>query len=250
MSVHMRIAVLADIHGNVVALEAVLDDLSHRQADLVVDLGDCVSGPLWPRETMERLAALGFPTVRGNCDRAVGMLARDELGVSDRFAFDQLDAEQRFRLGALPTSLVVAPGVLAVHAAPNHDDVYLLDIIEGGRLVRDGHRSIAARLGPVDAKVVLCGHSHRPDFVQLPSGPAIVNPGSVGMPAYYHAGHVSESGCASACYGILELHVDGNVSVELIALPYAHEQAARRAQENGRSEWADSWRTGFMPHRD
>ncbi|WP_292649880.1 metallophosphoesterase, partial [Mesorhizobium sp.] len=55
----MRIAVLADIHGNVIALDAVLDDLQQRGgADLIVNLGDCVSGPLWPRETMERLEAL------------------------------------------------------------------------------------------------------------------------------------------------------------------------------------------------
>lgn len=55
----MRIAVLADIHGNVLALDAVLDDLRRRGgADLIVNLGDCVSGPLWPRETMERLEAL------------------------------------------------------------------------------------------------------------------------------------------------------------------------------------------------
>ncbi|MER9595048.1 metallophosphoesterase [Mesorhizobium sp. M0244] len=73
----MRIAVLADIHGNVLALDAVLDDLRRRGgADLIVNLGDCVSGPLWPRETMERREALELPTVRGNHDRRV---ARDPL---------------------------------------------------------------------------------------------------------------------------------------------------------------------------
>ncbi|RWQ35238.1 MAG: metallophosphoesterase, partial [Mesorhizobium sp.] len=66
----MRIAVLADIHGNVLALDAVLDDLQQRGgADLVVNLGDCVSGPLWPRETMERLEALALPTVRAPAGR-------------------------------------------------------------------------------------------------------------------------------------------------------------------------------------
>ncbi|CAH2407389.1 hypothetical protein MES5069_60041 [Mesorhizobium escarrei] len=75
----MRIAVLADIHGNVLALDAVLDDLRQRGgADLVVNLGDCVSGPLWPRETMERLEALALPTVRGNHDRRVARDTADE----------------------------------------------------------------------------------------------------------------------------------------------------------------------------
>ena len=62
----MRVAVIADIHGNLLALEAVLADLKGRGADLVVDLGDCASGPLWPRETMERLHGLEALTVRGN----------------------------------------------------------------------------------------------------------------------------------------------------------------------------------------
>jgi predicted phosphodiesterase len=58
----LKIAVIADIHGNVMALDAVLNDLEQRGgADLVVNLGDCVSGPLWPRETFERLEALALP---------------------------------------------------------------------------------------------------------------------------------------------------------------------------------------------
>jgi predicted phosphodiesterase len=43
----MRIAVIADIHGNILALEAVLAHLTARSPDLIVDLGDCASGPLW-----------------------------------------------------------------------------------------------------------------------------------------------------------------------------------------------------------
>ena len=75
----MRIAVLADIHGNVLALDAVLDDLKRRGgADLTINLGDCVSGPLWPRETFERLEALDLPTVRGNHDRRVAVDPADE----------------------------------------------------------------------------------------------------------------------------------------------------------------------------
>ena len=64
----MRIAILADIHGNVLALEAILADLESRKVDEYVNLGDCVSGPLWPRETAELLIRLGRPTVRGNHD--------------------------------------------------------------------------------------------------------------------------------------------------------------------------------------
>ncbi len=67
----MRLAVIADIHGNLLALDAVLADIAARGVDLTVNLGDCVSGPLWPAETAARLMALGLPTVRGNHDRWV-----------------------------------------------------------------------------------------------------------------------------------------------------------------------------------
>ena len=99
----MRIAVIADIHGNILALEAVLADLARRGgADHVVNLGDCVSGPLWPRETMERLEGLAWPTVRGNHDRRVADDPLDAMGPSDRFAHDRLTAAQRDWLAALP----------------------------------------------------------------------------------------------------------------------------------------------------
>ena len=70
----MRIAVFADVHGNSLALEAVLADLGRRGADLLVNLGDCASGPLWPGEATERQMALDAVTIRGNCDRAVATL--------------------------------------------------------------------------------------------------------------------------------------------------------------------------------
>jgi predicted phosphodiesterase len=70
----MRIAILADIHGNVLALEAVLTDLESRKVDKFVNLGDCVSGPLWPRETAELLMRLSWPTVRGNHGRRTNII--------------------------------------------------------------------------------------------------------------------------------------------------------------------------------
>ena len=53
----MRIAVIADIHGNLPALEAVLADIQRRNVDRTINLGDCVSGPLWPREVCDLLMA-------------------------------------------------------------------------------------------------------------------------------------------------------------------------------------------------
>src|SRR5260370_24474095 len=90
----MHLAILADIHGNVLALEAVLADLQHRKADNVVNLGDCVSGPLWPRETAHRLMRLDWPTIRGNHDRWVTDWPPEKPYPVDAFAFRALEAAQ------------------------------------------------------------------------------------------------------------------------------------------------------------
>lgn len=255
----MRIAVIADVHGNLPALEAVLADLSRRGgAERVANLGDCASGPLWPRETVQRLEALGAVTVRGNHDRCVGMASFVPVtGRSDRYACEQLIPSQQAWLLALPPSAEAAPGVVAFHGTPARDDAYLIEAVRCGALVRDGTEAIAHRLGDAGpCRVALCGHSHRADAALLPSGVLVVNPGSVGCPAYDDGGadpaHVSESGTPHARYALLTLPAPldaAQVSVEFVAVPYAHEEAARRADANGRPEWAHALRTGFMSAR-
>jgi predicted phosphodiesterase len=247
----MRLGVIADIHGNLPALEAVLADLATQRVDHVVDLGDRVSGPLWPRETLDRLVELGIPGVRGNHDRLAGSTSRDGLGLSDSHAFDALDAPRRQSLADLPVRLTVLPGIEAFHATPDHDERYLLDDMREGRLVRAAPGTIKARLGATDARIILCGHSHRAELIQLPGGPLILNPGSVGCPAYDDPSgqpHVSEAGSAHARYAILELVDSLSVpKVEFRALAYDWEKAAQRAEANGRAEWAFALRHGLMP---
>lgn len=245
----MRIAVLADIHGNVIALEAALADLAQHKPDLIVDLGDCASGPLWPKETMDRLADLKAPTVRGNHDRQVSTLPLEEMGASDRFAHDALVPQHLERLRTLPMSLQVAPGILAFHATPQKDDAYLLDEVVDGRLVRSTTAPIAERLGETAARVILCGHSHRHEMLRLPSGVLIINPGSIGCPAYgssSYPAHVSEAGTPHARYALVDMHSNGEVNVAFIAVNYRHDLAAERAEMNARPEWAHALRTGMM----
>jgi putative phosphoesterase len=246
----MRIAVLADIHGNLPALEAVLDDVGRRGADLIVNLGDCVSGPLWPRETFERLERLGAPTVRGNHDRQVAVFDPIEMGPSDRFASEELSEAQRKALGELPFSRRFAAGIVGFHATPEYDDRYVLDDVASGVLARASMEKIVRRLGPIGEKLVVLGHSHRPDLVRLPDGTIVMNPGSVGCPAYFDPtgqAHASEAGTPHARYAIVDITDGKDPSVMFLALDYDHEAAARRAEMNGRPEWAHALRTGFMP---
>ncbi len=244
----MRLAVLADIHGNVLALDAVLADLERRGgADLVVDLGDRVSGPLWPAETLDRLEALAPLAVRGNHDRAVGGAARaKDLGRADRFAWERLAVPRREALAALPRRLEPAPGVLALHARPDRDDANLIETLVGKRQVRAKPRIIERRLGSAGAaRLVLTGHSHRPDLVRLPSGALVLNPGSVGRPAALSDDppHAIEAGTPDARYAVVE--VGASITVAMVAVPYDHEAAARRAEANGAPDWATGLRTGW-----
>jgi predicted phosphodiesterase len=246
----MRLAVIADIHGNVLALRAVLADIARRGVDRIVNLGDCVSGPLWPRETLELLQQENIPSVRGNHDRWVAETPRAEMYPSDAYAFDQLSPDQRAALGGLPPRLDLEDGITAVHATPDDDNRYLLEDVAGGRLVLSPAAAIAERLGGLRPALLLCGHSHQPRIVHGPDGMLIVNPGSVGAPAYADptppAPHVSEAGSPHARYALLTRTV-GVWSVDMIAIAYDWDAAARRAAGNARPEWSRALATGFMP---
>src|SRR5271166_5655293 len=113
-----RLAVISDIHGNVRALEAVLADIKARGADAIVNLGDCVTSPLWPRETYDLLASLSLITVRGNHDRFLVERRFDDLPPAGKFARAALTAQQRQMLSGLPARVEVEPGILALHGTP------------------------------------------------------------------------------------------------------------------------------------
>jgi predicted phosphodiesterase len=245
----MTLAVIADVHGNLPALEAVLADIARRGVTSIVNLGDCLSGPLWPRETCELLMARGYPTVRGNHDRWVATSAPANMYPSDRYTFNEINETQRRWLGELPTTLRLDGNILAVHGRHDDDNAYLLEDVEQGRLVRAHADAIAQRLGRIDAAVVLCGHSHQQHMVRLPNGPIVLNPGSVGLPAYQDpvgVAHVSEVGSPHARYALVEEN-GGAMTIELVALDYDHASAAKRAAANGNRVWAHALATGFAP---
>jgi predicted phosphodiesterase len=249
----MRIAVITDIHGNVAALEAALADIAARGIGEVICLGDNASGMMWPKETVALLMARGIPSVRGNHDRWVAEHAPEKMGKQDLVAHAELSAEQRHWLGALPTRLDPAPGVLACHGTPESDTENLLEEPVGGRLVPAPLATLRRRLGPqgLAARVVLCGHSHQQAAIRLPEGPLVVNPGSCGLPGFRitrppHP-HLAEARSPDARYAVLHLDEAGGDRVDLIAVPYDWESAARRAEERGAPVWAEVLRTGFVP---
>lgn len=259
MTTSLRIAAISDIHGNLPALEAVLSDIARAGADVTVNLGDILSGPLWPVETADRLIALKLPTIRGNHERQVLTHARERMGASDAYAADRITAAQRDWLHGLPETHWLAPDVFCCHGTPENDLQYWLETVvpgyaeQGGRGLRMATPGEAqqrlGRFDPGSATLVLCGHTHMPRVLQLPrGGPLVVNPGSVGLQAFddtHPHPHVLEVGSPHARWAVIERGVAG-WHVELRAVAYDWEAAARRADANGRPDWADALRTGFV----
>lgn len=93
---------VSDIHGNLPALEAVVTDARALGVDRFLNLGDILSGPLWPVETAAYLKARGWPTIAGNHERQLLTQSRERMGASDRFAAECLDEPALRWLAALP----------------------------------------------------------------------------------------------------------------------------------------------------
>lgn len=238
----MRIAVISDIHGNLIALEAVLADIKERGADLAVNLGDLCTGPLWPRETLELLDTLAIPTVRGNHDRALSTRPGYRVG---QFTFEALSPAQRSRLVDLPPTLRLDGGILCCHGTPQSDQVYLLEDKLDGRLAMSTRAAIAERLGGTEAPVVLCGHSHHANVVYGPGDCLIVNPGTVGCPLFGDSPDATKTEARSphARYAIMTRRRT-RWSVDLIALEYDWDRAAAQATANGRADIARIFSAG------
>jgi putative phosphoesterase len=182
----MRVAALYDVHGNLPALDAVLQEIRQAEVEQVVVGGDVVLGPM-PREALERLLDLDIPVqlIRGNCDRDVlAQRAGIETGALPetvrevvRWVARQLDPEHEQAMALWPATLrIEIPGlgeVLFCHATPRNDteiftrltpEDVLLPVFEG-----------------LDAAVVVCGHTHM-QFDRTIGKVRVVNAGSVGMP--------------------------------------------------------------------
>jgi predicted phosphodiesterase len=170
----MPVAALADIHGNVQALAAVLADPRFVAAERVVVLGDVVAGT-FPAETLDRLLALGdgVRILRGNADRLVLESADEE----SRWVHQKLGPERVSAVQTWPTTFAIDVEALGAvrccHATPSDDEEILTRITPGADL--------AAALEGTDEPVVVGGHTHV-QFDRRVGQRRFVNVGSVGRP--------------------------------------------------------------------
>lgn len=177
----MRVAALYDIHGNIDALDAVLDEIESEDVDLIVIGGDIAWGPR-PAETVARVQELADSArvIRGNADRELVQPDSVEPGwVADvnRWCFEQLTHTQRQFLSDLPETEVVSVAelgeVLFCHASPRSDEEIFTAITPA--------EDIAALFAGTTQHLVVCGHTHS-QFDRLVAGHRVVNAGSVGLP--------------------------------------------------------------------
>src|SRR5258708_35590218 len=157
----MRFAAIADVHGNFLALEAVIADIRAQGVDEIVNLGDMASGPLDARRTMDALMGLDAVHVLGNHDRYLIDRLPEKMGSWDRTAHAQLDKRHLDWLRAVPPTLVFRDQVFLCHATPDSDEVYWLEaVLPDGTLRMSSLEGIEKAARVIPQPLVLCGHTH------------------------------------------------------------------------------------------
>jgi diadenosine tetraphosphatase ApaH/serine/threonine PP2A family protein phosphatase len=246
---NLRFAAIADVHGNYLALEAVIADISAQGITDIVNLGDMASGPLDARRTMDLLMALDAVHVLGNHDRYLIDRPPEKMSSWDRPAHAQLDEKHLDWLRAVPPTQVYRDRVFLCHATPASDEVYWLETVRpDGAVTLAALEQIEAVATGIAQRLILCGHSHLARAVQLGDGRLIVNPGSVGSPGYrdiHPFPHVIEAGTPHARYAILEF-TSGHWHVTFRHVPYDHDAMAALASKNGQPELASALATGWI----
>jgi predicted phosphodiesterase len=247
----MRIALLSDIHGNIDALQAVLADAARSGVQRIVNLGDSLSGPLFPRETAAFLMQQDWPQLAGNHERQI-LNFKPGGSPSDAYALSMLEPAMLAWLRSLPGTLWLDEEVFLCHGTPSTDLQYFFEsVTPAGDVVLATREEIAQRLGSTHARVVACGHTHVPRVLRHVSDDGhdclLLNPGSVGLQAYdddHPVPHLVQNGSPDARYAILEKH-DGVWQAELLSVPYDYYRAAAAAHERGRPDWAHALLTGY-----
>jgi putative phosphoesterase len=200
----MKVAFISDIHGNAIALEAVLHDIGTKGVDKIYVLGDlCYRGPE-PRRSLELIRALNTETIKGNADEwvvrgiregEVPQKAIDIMNMERDWTVSRLEQSDIHFLESLSTQVTCeAYGIkiIGFHATPDG----LFEVVHPHA---DDEILKTRMMKPSDAQIVVYGHIHRP-YIRFIKGKVIMNTGSVGLPF---------DGTAKASYGLIEIE-NGN----------------------------------------
>jgi putative phosphoesterase len=226
----MMVALIGDVHGNLPALEAVLDDADARRAEAVWNVGDFTGYGPFPDEVVKRLRHPHVLNIIGNYDRKVLKFERKsakwrktklrEKWLAFGWAWAHLSEASRDFLRSLPEQErleVEGCRVLLCHGSPESVDEHLWSTTPKKRM-----RKLAAM---ACADLVVCGHSHEP-FRRDVRGVAFVNTGSVGRP---------DDGDPRASYALAEI-TPSDIRTEHLRVAYDVERAVEATRRNGLPE--------------
>jgi predicted phosphodiesterase len=261
----MRIALLSDIHGNLVALDATLSDLAQQRVEQVVCLGDiALSGPQ-PHECVARIRTRGYPTVMGNCDALALRLRREGrtpdlmrsyarwggwVAEIDIWSAEALSAEDAAYLAALPLTTTI-PLDAATDAATEAREPGAMLLCAHGSPRSFNHRllpetpaeEVATLVGPVEALALASGHTHTPMLRRL-GALTLVNPGSVGLPMATDDAGALYNPADYAEYGILNWQAGAlgweprHVAVDAAAVRAAALASGMPHADRWRGDWS------------
>ena len=216
-----KVAVLSDIHANLQALEAVIQDAEERGVDLFLNAGDSIGYGAYPNEVVELLCEKNVLSVLGNYDAEViesEPKAKSEKRAAFNFTKKELAKSCQSYLSSLPRELrlqVAAAKLLVTHGSPESIDEHITEDTPVERL-----KNLAET---AKADVIIVGHSHEQLWRKI-NGASFVNPGSVGRPG--DANH-------QAAYAILKFNP---FTVEMIRVDYDVEAAADTLRKKGLPE--------------
>jgi len=210
----MRIAVISDVHGNIFALESVLEDIKGRNVDEIVCTGDLVGYGPFPNEVIARIKEEGIKTIQGNYDDAIGNKRiacgcdykterAQKIGMSSiNYTAMETSEENKDFLANLPFSLTLEledQTALFVHGSPRKINEYLY---EDSQEVKEVAQELTE-------DILVCGHTHLP-YHKIINDKHMMNVGSIGKPKH---------GNPNAIYTIIEV-VDSKVKTEFIEVIY------------------------------
>lgn len=227
-----RIAVLADVHGNVPALEAVLDDLARVRPDEILVGGDLVGRGPQGHAVVRRMEGLGWPSVKGNHEDYLLGFRRGEVPddwlieaqwAASRWMAAELSDEDVRYIEGLSFSIASErePELRLVHGSPRSNEEGLGPWCSQGQL--EGFWDL------VEEPLLVCAHTHRPLIQRFEGGGLVVNVGSVGLPF---------NGDRRAQYAILERRREG-WEVELRQVPYDVDEILEIYETSGFLEHGD-----------
>ncbi|MFA9558680.1 metallophosphoesterase [Evansella sp. AB-rgal1] len=223
----MKLAFISDIHGNAVALEAVLKDIERKEVDKIVVLGDiCYRGPE-PKRSLEIIRSLDTIVLKGNADEwVVRGVNKGEVpdavleGMREEreWITSKLDESDLDYLKNLPTYYLLPVNdtvtIHCFHATPTS----LFEVVKP-----DDTEMIQSKLLENDkADIFLYGHIHHP-YVRFINGKAVANLGSVGLPF---------DGLAKSSYAIVEVKEEG-FTIGIHRVTYDLEKVIKQYEEEG-----------------